>query len=347
MIRTGTLLASAALLVGALTVNDAAAQQGAQGGNPQGASPQGGAASMPPALQAAVTSGNAQAVQQAIATLSGGNPQRAGALAEAAIAAAEKMVATNPQAAIAVAGSAVQTIRAASVQQGAPASTQNVVTAAARILSNPDIQRVAPDQVTQVGASVVNAAGTTKNPTLTATVAQSVIAVAEKMVAVNPAGAVQLAAAAMQTVRDTAVLQSSPTQCLAVATSAARIVVQPTAQAVAPQAIAAMATAAAAVATTPAVYQVAPAAAINVMANSYAAATSPTIVAAVPSVTNDVRANLTAASQTDVLNRANPTNPAAINKILAGEDPTSGKPLHERVSDTPPRDDKGQNGSPS
>jgi hypothetical protein len=38
-------------------------------------------ASLPPALRAAVQSGNAQAITQAINTLSGGNPQRSATLA--------------------------------------------------------------------------------------------------------------------------------------------------------------------------------------------------------------------------------------------------------------------------
>ena len=51
---------------------------------------------LPPALRAAVQAGNPQAIQQAINTLSGGNPAQAAALASQVAAAAEQMVSTNP-----------------------------------------------------------------------------------------------------------------------------------------------------------------------------------------------------------------------------------------------------------
>jgi hypothetical protein len=64
-------------------------------------------ANLPPALRAAVQSGNTSAVTQAINTLSGGNPTQAAALAAQVAAAAEAMMATNPQAALNAASAAV------------------------------------------------------------------------------------------------------------------------------------------------------------------------------------------------------------------------------------------------
>lgn len=339
MNRSGILLASAAVLASALVAPDALAQQGrvqqAAPGNAQ-------AASLPPALQAAILSGNPAAVQRAITTLSGGNPQRAGALAEGAINAAEKMMATDPQAAVQVATAAVQLVRENAVQQGAPTQTQAVVTTAARILVRPEAARIAPDQVAGMASAMMTVANAGGNPAHSAAIAQAVIGAAEKMVATNPQAAVGLASSAMQAVRQNSVLQTSPAAALDVATSAARIMVQPEAQAAAPQAVAAIATAASQVVSSPAVYAVAPTAALNVMAHAYAAATSPVIVAAAPNVTADVRTNLVQAQQTQNLNQVNPTNVATIDTILGGINPQTGKSLSELTPLTPIREDRVQ-----
>ena len=144
MTRSGVLLASAAVLAAILTTGGTASAQEQQRA-------QAAAASLPPALQAAIQSGNPDAVSRAIATLSAGNPQRAGALAEATIAAAERLMNSDPQAAVKVATAAVGSIRSDSVQQGAPASAQNVVTTAARILAQPAVQRLPADTVSNAG----------------------------------------------------------------------------------------------------------------------------------------------------------------------------------------------------
>ena len=94
---------------------------------------QSGIVSLPPALRAAVMSGNAQAVSQAINTLSGGNPQRAADLANLVVTAAEQMLSVNPQAAMAAAGAAVETVRNTTVQTSGPTQTQSVLTTAARV----------------------------------------------------------------------------------------------------------------------------------------------------------------------------------------------------------------------
>jgi hypothetical protein len=57
---------------------------------------------LPPALRAAVMSGNQQAVSAVIATLSAGNPQMAATLAASVLTAAEQLLASNPTLAVAL-----------------------------------------------------------------------------------------------------------------------------------------------------------------------------------------------------------------------------------------------------
>lgn len=129
---------------------------------------------LPPALRAAVNSGNTQAVQQAIQTLSGGNPQRAAQLAQQAVTAAEQLLATNPQAAVNAAAAAVQVVANLPVQTTAPSETLQTTVIAARIFVNPEAQRVAPDTVANGAASVTRIV---TNPTVYQTSPQAAIQV--------------------------------------------------------------------------------------------------------------------------------------------------------------------------
>ncbi|WP_052711715.1 FecR family protein [Elstera litoralis] len=149
-------------------------------------------AAMPPALQAAINSGNAAAVTQAINTLSAGNPQRAATLAQQAVAAAERLLATNPQAAVAVAGATMQIVAQLSVQSSAPPQVLQTLTTAARIFVSPAAQRLAPQQA---GNLAVQAAQIASSPTI---------------YSANPQAAIQVMANAYQTATSTAVLAASP-----------------------------------------------------------------------------------------------------------------------------------------
>lgn len=289
----------------------------AQQGQPSGA----GVQALPPALQAAVLSGNGQAVSQALRTLSGNNPTQLAALAAQVVAAAEKLLASNPQAAVNAAAAAVDGVRQSQVQQSAPQQTGTVLTTAARIFVNPAVQRVAPDSVAQLASATVQAASTTSNPTLVASVSASAVATAEKLLTVNPQAAIQIAAVAVESVKNQPVQASAPQQSMEVVTTAARILVNPDVQRIAPQTVAAVASTVVAVATNPVVYQAAPSAAIQVMTNAYAAATSQVVAAVVPSVTTQVTAAIQQAGQNQQLSSTNPTNPAEVAAILAKSGP--------------------------
>ncbi len=149
------LVTGAALVLAALALPaPVLAQQGGQSAAAQGLE------QMPPALRAAVLSGNAQAIQQALATLSAGNPGRLATLAGQVIAAAERMLATNPAAAVQIAGAAVNSFQSAAIQQAAPQQAMQVMTIAARIFISPAAQAAAPILVAQYAQTVVQIAST-------------------------------------------------------------------------------------------------------------------------------------------------------------------------------------------
>lgn len=163
-----------ASLIGLASVPLAAQAQ--QAGNQQPA--------LPPALQAAIASGNPAAIQQAINTLSGGNASRAGALAVQVMAAAERLIASNPAGAAAAANAAVNVIKSnptASMQQ-----TSAVLSAANRIMINPAVIRAAPAVVAQIASNAVSIAS---NPTVLAALPTlaAAVATAADTVASNPA----------------------------------------------------------------------------------------------------------------------------------------------------------------
>lgn len=115
------ILAAFAVSLALFTVNVAQAQQATN------------TVALPPALQAAVQSGNAAAISQAITTLSAGNPIQAANLANAVVSAAERILATNPQAAVNAASAAVSAVNALPVQTSSPQQSLSVVTTASRI----------------------------------------------------------------------------------------------------------------------------------------------------------------------------------------------------------------------
>lgn len=95
------------------------------------------AGNLPPALAAAVLSGNPNAVAQAIRVLSGGNPAQAANLAGAVIAFAEKQQPANPGVGAAALG-ALAVLQDKAVFNAAPAQVQQALAAADRIAANPD-----------------------------------------------------------------------------------------------------------------------------------------------------------------------------------------------------------------
>lgn len=284
--------------------------EGQQQGNPT--------AALPPALRAAVMSGNASAVSQAIAVLSGGDPARAAALASSVIAAAERMLETNPQSAVAIAGAAVATVKNTQVQAGASAQTETVLITAARIFINPAAQQAAPQQAAELASSTMAAASTTNNAALILTIANQTVTAAERISSTNPATAVQLAATATQAVKsqsDTAISSNSST-VLQFATTVGRIIAASGSQQANPTAVANMAIALTTLATNPAVQQVSPSGAIGVLANAYKAATSQTVLSAEPNSTQQVTSILTGSKDNTILRNNDVNWPSEIDRIL-------------------------------
>ncbi|MEQ5777829.1 hypothetical protein J4E05_20055 [Thalassospira sp. NFXS8] len=158
----------------------------------QSAGQSAGIAQLPPALRAALLAGNSNAIQQAIQTLSGGNATRAASLAQQVAAAAEGLVQTNPQAALAAAQAAVNVVSNNPVQTSAPAAANNVAAIAARIVVHPNVIQVAPAQVAQVATQAVQVA-------TSPVVYQS-----------NPTASIQVAANSYAAVTNSKVVSASP-----------------------------------------------------------------------------------------------------------------------------------------
>ncbi|QCG91047.1 hypothetical protein [Azospirillum sp. TSH100] len=294
-----------------------------------------GVATLPPALRAAFLAGNAQQIAAVISTLSNGSPTQAASLSAALLSVAESTLATDPTRAIQAAAAAVQTVRATPVVTSAPQQTEMVLTQASRIFVAPGVQRAAPELSASVATAAIAVAATTGNPVLVANVSVSAMKVAEAVLAVSPAAAVQIASQATQAVGvSAAVQQSAPQQVMDVAISAARIIVNPDAQRVAPQAVGTIAGTVATVVTNPAVYQSAPAAAIRVMADSYATVKSPQVTAADPSLSVSVVRAITDASKDTRLSQINASNGAETNAILAGT-AVAQQPITQTNTQTP------------
>lgn len=261
-----------------------------------------GAPALPPALQAAVQSGNARAISQAISTLSGGDPQKSANLADAVVAAAEKMLSTNPQAAVLAAKAAVETVKALPVQASAPTQTQDVLTTAARIFINPEAQRVAPTQTAELAAATVQAAATTNNSSVIGSIANQAATTAEKLLPTNPAAAMQIASAAIQAIKSDAVLNSNPQSALQAATTVGRIITNPEAQKNNPQGAGDLSKDLATIGSNPSVQAASPAGALSMLANAYAAASSPTVNSANPGLQQQVHDSLSQSAKDMALN---------------------------------------------
>ena len=311
---------AAAVSLGVAPVSSAWAQQAEHGGQ------------LPPALQAAMASGNAQNVTQLIAALSGNDPQKAAALAELVVASAEKMLASNPQSAVQMAGAAVASVKSLLVQSSAPMQTQDVITTAARIFVSPAAEKAAPDATAQLATSTMQAAASTGNSTLIGNIATQAVSTAEKILVASPAVAVQLAGAAVASVQSVSVQQTSPQDSMQVVATAARIIVQPEAQQIAPLAVANMATAMVQVVSNPVVYQSAPQAAISVMSGAYTAVSSAVVTAASPDSATTMAQNLTQISQSKTLDQANPTNGPQVVAILTKTGSANQPPLAQPAS---------------
>lgn len=136
-------------------------------------------ASLPPALRAAVLTGNESSIISAINTLSAGNAQSKANLAQSVAGAGEQLSATNPQAAVAAASAAVKSVSTAATQVAAPQQVLAILASAARIAVSPTIQAVAPTQVAQLATNAVTVATATNNPTAIATAANAAVQVAQ------------------------------------------------------------------------------------------------------------------------------------------------------------------------
>ena len=113
---------------------------------------------LPPALQAAINSGSAQAISQAIDTLSGGNPERKAALALQVAARAEQLVSINPANAMVAATVALTVVDNASVMDSNPGAAARVAATAARVAKNPNVIAISPDVVAQVALTAAKVA---------------------------------------------------------------------------------------------------------------------------------------------------------------------------------------------
>lgn len=275
---------------------------------------------LPPALSAAIQSGNPAAVSQVINTLAGGNSQRAAQLAAATIAQAEKMFAVSPKAALLIAGAVVTIVNAGTIQNAAPAQTESVLITAARMFVNPVAQKVAPDTTAQLALSTIQAASSTNNKTLSVNIANQAASTAEKILSVNPAAAVQLASAALQAVKTQSTIDANSSQVLQVAVTVSRIIANPDAQNAAPGIVAAMSVSVASLASNPVIQQAGPTVALSVLANAYTAVSSQTVSSASPDSKTSVVDILKTSAKDLVLNTTDSAWNSQVNEIL---NPTS------------------------
>jgi hypothetical protein len=305
---------------------------------------------LPPALRAAVQSGNADAVSQAIATLSGGNSVQSAQLAAAVVHAAEQMLSINPKAAIAVGTAALKSVTSLQVQNAAPTQTQDVITTAARLFTSPAALQTVPEQSAALATAALNAVKASGNNTLIATIAQQAVSTAEKILNANPSAAVQLAGAAVQSVKFQPVESAAPAKVLDVATIAARVIISPQAILNNAQAVGQIATDVTSLVTNKSVYQSNPTAAIAAMGEAYNVASNKSVIAAFPTGVTNITTQLNQASGSNDLNKVNPTNSGDIAIILAGK--YVAKPLEQPQTNTvtaplPPTENQKNQASPS
>ena len=177
--RTKFTLGALALLMSLGSV-PAMAQQQRQQAAGQGVN------ALPPALHAAVMSGNANQIRMAINTLSAGNAEQAASLASRVITAAESMLSVNPVAAVAAAQAAVGVFSQPAVAQTNPASALQTAATAARIMMSPAVQQTSP---AAAGALSVAVLSLVANPAVYGANPQAAVLVARDayQVATSPA----------------------------------------------------------------------------------------------------------------------------------------------------------------
>jgi hypothetical protein len=112
-------------------------------------------APLPPALRAAVASGNTNMITTAIKTLSAGNPIQAANLANQVLMEAERLLSTNPQAALNAASAAMAVTNNLPVTTSSPQVAMENAVIAARIVSNPAVIAVNPSAANTVAVDVV------------------------------------------------------------------------------------------------------------------------------------------------------------------------------------------------
>jgi hypothetical protein len=273
-------------------------------------------APLPPALNAAILSGNSKAVTQVISTLSGGNPSIAASLASQVINAAERMVATNPGAALQAASAAVNVVKMTTVNTASPTQTASVLNAAARIFVNPGVQRTNPTAATELALNTVNTAATIDNADLASSIAAQAVGTAQAVAASDPASAALLASASIKVAQSTAVSANQPTQAAEIALVASRVIALPSVQKSSPVLSAEIAQSIVQVVTNPAVYQSSPQGAMQSMANAYATVTSASVSAAVPSAAQTMGQSLRSAQSNTQLAEISKDNGAQLATIL-------------------------------
>lgn len=146
-------------------------------------------AALPPALQAAIMSGNADAVRSVVMALSGGNQERAGAFAAALLDRASALISVNPTAALAAYQGAsayaglipagmlptatanittvLNTVNTSSFQNANPQAAASFLSASLAIASKPNVVNASPNlyaSVLTASNSFLNTQGGSTSP---------------------------------------------------------------------------------------------------------------------------------------------------------------------------------------
>jgi hypothetical protein len=155
---------------------------------------------LPPALQAAINSGDPNAISRTIATLSAGNPVRAIGLIDQTLYAAEGMLTTSPALGIKATLAAAQGAEQPSVCAANAAQCFEVVTTIARIANNMTVRRVDPANSIAIAKINLDIAAHTQNASLIGVVATEALNLAEALLSIVPASAVGLSLDALTNV---------------------------------------------------------------------------------------------------------------------------------------------------
>lgn len=156
-------------------------------------------ASLPPALRAAIMSGNPAGIQAALTTLSGGNPVRLATLASQVADVAQGMISTNPAGAAQAAAAALQAVNTSAVMAASPSLAMQVAQAASRVAIAPAVQAATPQLASQLAVSSVQVV---TNPVV---------------FQVSPAAAVAVMSESYSTVSSPAVIAAAPSAPTALA----------------------------------------------------------------------------------------------------------------------------------